>query len=130
MKSAHDILMWLDGLFGPRKHTDSGWQRTPPAQETGGYRLPDIIHGIAGVAAWIAPTGTRPAAYMQEYAPPVLAPLSEQSLSVSDRVAISNAFGVTEEDCEPDLIDEDDTDATKASALLKLRFCEHKKESE
>ena len=80
--------------------------------------------------AWLNDVPAPSVEIWEEYAPPVLAPLSEQSLSVSDRVAISNAFGVTEEDCEPDLTDEDDTDATKASALLKLRFCEHKKESE
>lgn len=57
--------------------------------------------------------------------PPVLVPLPEQSLSVTDRTAISNLFAVTEEDCAPNL--EEDPDETKASALLKLRFCEHKK---
>lgn len=71
-----------------------------------------------------------PVEVWEEYQPPVLAELPRNALSVSDRVAISNPFEVTPADCTPDLTDEDDPEATRASALLKLRFCEHKKESE
>lgn len=40
----------------------------------------------------------------------------------------SNVFAVTEADMKPDLSDE--VEPTQASALIKLRYCEHKKESE
>lgn len=280
--SAHEFFDWLFSQFGHRKqHTDSGWQRVPPAQDTDGIRLPNVIEGIVGGTAWNGPTGTRRAAYLQEHRhntpiPPTaqdtpgevpahkpeplsvrriaemadlsrlptvpslrqsqewlheqvpgqhlpvqrqvsatrnltpaelpswmsgslpvqrlqpaspapneealdamlqtmransrplpaflgfttdtsvvpdlptepqtqeqadawlnsavfplteLHPMDEQSLASADKTA-SNLLGVTEQDCTPDLTDEDDPEATKASALLKLRFCEHKKESE
>ena len=82
-------------------------------------------------------------------APPVLAELPQDTLAASDRWTVqpwavepSSGLGpipqesedrarllaIPEEAMKPDL-GEDEAEPTQASALIKLRFCEHKKES-
>lgn len=62
--SAHDFFEWLFG--GQRKQSDSGWQRTRE-QDTDGYRLPDLLSGIAGGAPVHCAPGTWASTYRLQH---------------------------------------------------------------
>lgn len=114
--------------------------RPNAGQKTDISRTEDTL-GFADLPTWLAPSTIE--ARISAALPPLpddgawlnseplrLTPLPEQSIASTDRTATS-AFALSEQECTPDLSDEDDaTMAQENRALYQLRLMARKQESE